>query len=442
MSATNLSLQKPDSERKNWFVHDRFGMIIHFGLYSLHTQGAWYRSRQELPHEHILKYFNRFNPDLYDPGDWARRARNAGMTHMTLTSKHHDGFCLWPTGETDFNVSNTPYGRDLIGPFVEACRAEGLKVGLYYSLIDWSHRDFAIDPFHPLRNIEDLEGYNAKCDVARYQAFMKAQVTELLTQYGEISHFFPDFSYPRATHRGVSGKGRDYWDSEGLLALVRELQPNAIVNNRLDLLDLEADFYTPECFVPHEAPLRKGRPVDFESAFTMSERWSYNRDEQNWKSPHQLIRVLVDMVSMGGNLMMNVGPTGRGILDQRTMAALDTYANWMELHARSICGCGRSPFQAPKDCRLTQNGNRVYVHLFSWPYKHLYMEGLGGKVAYAQLLNDASEITWLPPGRRVLGEGEGLQGLDQDDLPHDILVLQLPPAKPPVEVPVIELVLK
>jgi len=433
--------QRPCNSRRAQFMNDRFGMFIHWGIYSLPSRGEWVLSNEELSLDDYRRYLLYFEPDLYDPKDWARRARSAGMRHMVMTAKHHDGFCLWPTAETDFSVANTPYGKDLIEPFVDACRSEGLAVGIYFSLIDWHHPDFSIDIFHPRRNDPKAADINAQCDVARYQAFMKAQVTELLSQYGDIDMLFMDFSYPSQTYNGLPGKGREYWDSEGLMQLVRKLQPNVMVNNRLDLLDHEADFYTPECFVPDSPPKRDGKPVIWEAAFTMSESWGYQRDEDTFKSPEQLIQVLINMVSLGGNLLMNVGPTGRGCLDDRDLQALHVYTEWMRFHSRSIYGCGPSEIPNPKDCRLTQNGDRVYVHVFNWPYKHLHLKELGGKVKYAQLLNDASEVKWLPPGTRVTGEGEGLQGLDADDPPESTLILTLPVKKPDTPVPVIELIL-
>ncbi|WP_430386288.1 alpha-L-fucosidase [Blastomonas fulva] len=430
------------SDPKAWFAHDRFGMFIHWGLYTLHADAEWHWSYNEVDREEYFKYLDYFDPDLYDPREWARLARKAGMTHMTLTAKHHDGFCLWPSQHSEFTVTKTPHGKDLIGPFVEACRAEGLKVGLYYSLIDWHHRDFGIDIFHPMRNIEDPEGYNAGCDVARYQAFMKAQVRELLENYGRIDHLFMDFSYPDQIYRGLPGKGRDYWDSANLIALVRELQPDIIVNNRMDLTDVAADFYTPECFIPNARPTRNGEPVLFEAAFNTNEAWQHKRTGTQPKSPHQLLQTLIDMIAMGGNLLMNVGPTARGDIDAENTAALKAYEEWFARHERAIRGCGHSTFDAPFGCRLTQNGNRLYIHLYNWPYRHLYVKGLGGKVAYAQLLDDASEITWLPPGRQVRGEGEGLRGLDPVAMPDDLLILELPVAKPGAVIPVIELFLK
>jgi len=430
------------TKEQAWFNHDRFGMFVHWGLYTLHADAEWHWSYNEVSKEEYHKYLRYFDPDLYDPREWARMAREAGMTHATLTTKHHDGFCLWPSRDSDFTVANTPHGEDLVGPFVEACRDEGIRPGLYFSLIDWNHRDFEIDIFHPLRNIDDPIAYNEGCKVAAYQEFMRSQVSDLLTSYGKIDHLFMDFSYPNQVYRGLPGKGRDYWDSENLLNLVRQLQPDILVNNRMDLIDVEADFYTPECFIPSSPPLKDGKRVPFEAAFNTNEAWLHKRDLTTPKSPHQLLQVLIDMVSMGGNLLMNVGPTARGEIDTENVAALKAYSDWFTRHERAIRGCGVSEFKAPFGCRLTQNRNRLYVHLYSWPYKHLYLEGLGGKVEYAQLMHDASEISWLPPGRQVRGEGEGLRGLDDLDLPDDLMILELPVSKPDVEIPVIELFLR
>jgi alpha-L-fucosidase len=427
---------------KRWFTHERFGLFIHWGLYSLHGQGEWNISRKEGRFDEYQKYFDHFDPDQFDPRDWARRARAAGMRYSIITAKHHDGFCLWDTKHTDWKVTKTPFGRDIIREWTDAFRAEGLRVGLYYSLIDWRHADFTIDIFHPQRNAENVAELNAQRDMGRYRDYMKAQVRELLTDYGRIDDMFFDFGYAKQSYRGLPGKGPADWDSEGLTALTKSLQPDILINNRLGLLDRLADYYTPERFVPESPPTRDGRPAPWCAAFTSSETWGYTRDDQVWKSTHQLIQILVSMVSMGGNLLMNMGPNGRGALEPRAKEALQGYADWMALHSRAIYGCGHSAYKAPADCRFTQNGRRLYLHMFNWPFLHLHVPGLGGKVEYAQLLNDASEIRILRRGEHIAGDGEGLQGLDRKPIPDDTLTLILPPRKPPVEVPVIELFLK
>ncbi len=424
----------PTAGDTSWFVHDRFGMFVHWGLYALAARHEWVKSRERIDDKMYQRYFDHFNPDLYDPVTWAAAARDAGMKYVVLTTKHHEGFCLWDTQQTDYKAPNTPIGKDLLRPFVTAFREAGLRVGFYYSLIDWHHPDFPIDIFHPLRDREDAAELNQSRDIRKYAAYMREQVRELLTGYGPVDVIWYDFSYPGRVYRGLPGKGRNDWESEQLIQLTRELQPGIIVNNRLDLPAVHIDIYTPEQYQPREWVRVDGKPVVWEACQTFSGSWGYHRDEATWKSPEQLIQMLVNSVGSGGNLLMNVGPTGRGTLDDRALAALDVYAEWMRLHSRAIYGCTQSEFTPPADCRFTQNGNRLYLHIFSWPFRHIHIDGLSGKVEYAQLLNDASEIAILEPG----GEASHVT----PNVGEDSLTLEVPVAKPNVVVPVIELFLR
>lgn len=423
----------PTTGDTSWFVHDRFGMFIHWGLYALAARHEWVKNRERLTDEDYQPYFDHFNPDLYDPEAWAAAARDAGMKYVVLTSKHHEGFCLWDTQQTDYKATNTPYGRDLIKPFVEAFRAAGLRVGFYYSLLDWHHPDFPIDGVHPLRDREDVAQLNQGRDIRKYAAYMREQVRELLTTF-EPDIIWYDFSYPHLEHRGLPGKGHKDWESEQLLKLTRELRPNIMVNNRLDLPREQADVHTPEQVQPREWVHVDGEPVVWEACQTFSGSWGYHRDETTWKSPDQLIHMLINTVATGGNLLMNVGPTGRGTFDHRALDALGVYADWMTLHSRAIYGCTQSAFTAPSGCRYTQNGDRLYLHIFDWPFRHVYLDGLVGKVAYAQLLNDASEVKLLAPNRS--------SSHIEPDVPEGSLLLELPVVKPNVQVPVVELFLK
>jgi alpha-L-fucosidase len=419
---------KPTTGDSSWFITARFGMFIHWGLYALPARHEWVKSREELTDEHYQRYFENFNPTLYDPAEWARTAWAAGMRYVVLTSKHHEGFCLWDSQFTDYKVTNTPYGKDVLTPFVEAFRAQGFRIGFYYSLLDWHHPDFPIDMYHPLRNREDAAELNEGRDIRKYAEYMRNQVRELLTNFGSIDVMWFDFSYPGRDYKGLPGKGCDDWESEKLLALVRELQPGVLLDNRLDLPEA-ADFYTPEQSQPREWVHVDGEPVVWEACQTFSGSWGYHRDEESWKSPGQLIRMLISTVACGGNLLMNVGPTARGTWDERAINALAVYRDWMKLHADSIYGCTQSEFETPQDCRLTQKDKKVYVHVFAWPFKRLHLKGLGGKVAYAQILHDGSEVRMndIPQRQR------------EDD---SALVLTLPVKKPEVVVPVIELTLK
>ncbi|MFW8642577.1 alpha-L-fucosidase [Rhizobium beringeri] len=436
MDINNLQSLALPEEKKAWFIHDRFGMFVHWGLYALPARHEWVKSREELNDADYQKYFDHFDPDLYDPSEWARRAKAAGMKYVVLTTKHHEGFCLWDTKATDFKVTNTPCGRDLLGPFVDAFRAEGLRIGFYYSLIDWHHPDFTVDPRHPQRNHPDASKINEGRDMQRYAAFMREQVRELLTEFGQIDIMWFDFSYPQWKLGDLVGKGHQDWESEKLVRLVRELAPDIIINNRLDLAGLQPDIVTPEQYMPRARPLRDGRRVVWEACHTLSGSWGYHRDEDTWKSTEQLVQMLVGTVAMGGNLLMNVGPTARGTLDHRAIAALAAYEEWMALHERSIVGCTQSDFTAPPDCRLTQNGDRLYIHLFNWPYRHLHFDALAGKIEYAQFLHDGSEVTWLRPSANTLWANT------QFPVGEDQLTFVLPVRRPQIVVPVIEVKLK
>lgn len=419
----------------SWFTHDRLGLFVHWGLYSLGARHEWLMSRERIKQTDYERYARYFEADLYDPVEWAAQAKHAGMKYVVLTTKHHDGFCLWDSKLTDYTSVNSACGKDLVKAFVEAVREAGLKVGFYHSLLDWHHPDFPVDGYHPRRDDADVSAQNAGRDLARYRTYLHGQVRELLTEYGKIDYMFFDFSYERTDHNEIwGGKGADAWGSEALLAMIRELQPEIIVNDRLAV---RGDFVTPEQYQPSTAMEVDGVKVPWEACQTLNGSWGYFRDNYNDKSVDLLIRMLVDGVSKDGNLLLNVGPTGRGDFDDRARLVLAGMGDWMDKHSRSVYGAGASEFVAPQDVRYTQRGSRLYVHVFAWPFEHLHLPGLAGKVEYAQLLNDASEIQMreIDPDLEAFATGIGGQ-------PAGTLTLVLPVRRPDVAVPVIELFLK
>jgi len=407
----------PESFR--WFVESRLGLFIHWGLYALPARHEWVKNFERIRNEDYQKYFDRFDPDLYDPKAWAKAAKAAGMRYFVITTKHHEGFCLFDSQLTDYKAPNTPCGRDLLRPMVEAFREEGLKVGFYHSLIDWHHPDYTVDRMHPLRDDAEARAANAQRDFKRYRDYLHGQVRELLTNYGRVDYIWFDFSYP-----GPDGKGRDDWGSEELLKMCRELQPGILVNDRLDLDEQGGwDVKTPEQVMVREPLKHDGMPIVWETCQTFSGSWGYHRDEATWKSVEQLLYLLIDTVSKGGNLLLNVGPTARGEFDDRALSRLSAMGEWMRRHGRAIYVCGPAPagFVAPDGCRLTYNPDldRLYLHILHWPIQDLHLDGFAGKVAYAQLLHDASEVATATHG--------------------DTLTLRLPVIKPNVPVPVVEL---
>ena len=422
-----------------WFTHDRFGMFIHWGLYAMPARHEWVKTNELIPEEKYDKYFKYFDPDLYDAREWARMAKAAGMKYAVMTAKHHEGFCMFDSQYTDYKCTNTPAGRDLIREYVDAFRAEGLKVGFYYSLIDWHHPDFTVDMLHPRRRDENAQALNEGRDMHRYAEYMRNQVRELLTNYGKIDILWFDFSYSKHEPRDGfdKGKGKEDWEAEELIALARSLQPGIIIDNRTEI---DQDIWTPEqyqpkCWVRHP---ETGELVTWEACQTLSGSWGYYRDEMTWKSPEMLLRMLIATVSLGGNLLMNVGPTSRGYLDYRACDALKVYADWMKYNSRSIYGCtmAEPEFKAPDDCRFTQSvdGKRLYLHIFAYPYANIELHGLAGKVDYAQFLHDGSEV--------LFDEGAVKHFSFGATKADDLLVLKIPHVKPNVLVPVIELFLK
>ncbi|MBQ8310770.1 MAG: alpha-L-fucosidase [Clostridia bacterium] len=433
----------------DWLVHDRFGMFIHFGLYAMPARHEWIREREDISDEDYEVYFKHFNPDLFDAKDLARRAREAGMKYAVLTTRHHEGFSLFDTQYSDYKITNTPFGRDLVREYVDAFRAEGLKIGFYYSLLDWHHPHYTIDQCHPLRNRPDAMQLNEGRDMKIYAEFMRNQVRELMTNYGKIDILWFDFSFKNTWYNGKyafldggKGKGPEEWESEKMIELVRSLQPHIVINDRLGI---PQDTVTPEQRQLGTWPkYDNGEYKTWEACQTFSGSWGYYRDEMTWKSPEMMIQMLIKTVACGGNLLMNVGPCARGYIDDRACDALDVYAKWMKYNSRSIYGCtmAEPEFKAPDGTYLTQSedGKRLYVHLFSYPFKTLVMDNIGDKIEYAQFLHDASEVQYqldTTPSNLPAGSYR-----DADPTTENRVNFTLPVVKPNQTVPVIEIYLK
>jgi len=420
--------EEQKTQRMQWWTDARFGMFIHWGLYSLPARHEWVKNREMLTDEQYQKYFDAFSPDLYNPKEWAKMAKEAGMKYVVLTTKHHEGFCLFDSKYTDYKATNTACGKDLLKEFVDAVRAEGLKVGFYYSLIDWHFPDYTVDRMHPQRQTTDTAytRLNQGRDMAKYRLYMKNQVRELLTNYGEISILWFDFSFA-----GPNGKNREDWGSVELLKMARSLQPNIIVDDRLDLKDVEGgwDFVSPEQVKVEKSPEHNGKKVFWETCQTFSGSWGYYRDENTWKSNAQLLELLIETVSKGGNLILNVGPTARGNFDYRAQERLKDMGEWMKFNSRAIYGCTEAPseFTAPANTLLTYNPTtkRLYIHLLNYPMGNLTLKNVKDKVKYIQFLHDASEISFGP-----------VKGSEND------LTVRLPIQKPPFEFVVLEVFLK
>lgn len=386
-------------KRMQWFVQARFGMFIHWGLYAVPARGEWVRSNERMPEEKYMPFFREFDPPAAEPKAWVQAAKEAGMGYVILTAKHHDGFCLFDSELTDFKSTNTPMGRDIVREFLEAGREAGLKVGLYYSLIDWHHPDFPHygDRYHPMRS--DPAASNEERDFERYLAYMHGQVKELCTRYGRLDVLWFDFSYNQL--RGEA------WRANELADMVRTLQPGILLNNRLEVsgegfgslaqgepAPCHGDFVSPERMVPPEGLFDpQGRPLYWETCTTMNHSWGYCAGDPWYKPAPLLLKKLVECVSKGGNFLLNVGPDGNGRIPRQAMDTLKYLGQWMQINGESIRGCGPSGMEKPEWGRITRRENVLYLHIYENALGPLPLYGIPAeKIRAMRLLQDGREI--------------------------------------------------
>jgi len=383
------------SSHTAWWQEARFGMFIHWGLYAIPARGEWVRFNERYGDETYRAYAREFDPVDYRPREWAALARQAGMKYAVMTTKHHDGFCLFDSKLTDFKATKTPAGRDLIREYVDAFRAEGLRVGFYHSLLDWNHPHYPVNRLHP--RFEDQEAKAQPRDFAKYLEYLHGQVRELLTNYGKIDIMWFDFSFDE-----MSG---EKWRGTELVKMVRKLQGDIVLNNRL--ADREknvkeamkyGDFHTPEQAVP-AAPCtdEDGNPLLWESCMTLNAHWGYARDDHDYKSCAQVVHTLVECVSKNGNLLLNVGPTARGEIPPESVERLEAVGRWMHGNSASIYGSGAAEFAKPDWGRYTQKGGTLYAHVFEKPTYPVTLMGLAGRVRRARVVADGSEVDIRKP---------------------------------------------
>ena len=400
--------QKAYEQRVQWFKEARFGMFIHWGLYALPARGEWVRSIERMPESEYLPYFRSFSAPDFDPKAWAKAAKAAGMKYAVLTAKHHDGFCLFDSQYTDYKATNTPFGRDAVREFLDAFRAEGLRVGLYYSLLDWHHPDYPhADAHHPDREQPGVT--NEGRDFDRYLDYMHAQIRELCTNYGKIDIFWFDFSYDQM-------KG-ETWRATKLVRMVRSLQPGVLIDNRLEgsgegfgsLLsgapsEYSGDFVCPEQIIPPQGIQdANGRDVTWEACVTMNNNWGYCAQDHCFKPASMLIRKLVECVSKGGNFLLNVGPDERGRIPAESQAILKEIGQWMDKNGESIYGCGKAGIPKPEYGRLTRRGNTLYYHLMDAPIGYMALDGIRfGEKIHAYWLHNGQDANmdagWVQGG--------------------------------------------
>jgi len=357
--------------RMAWWREARFGMFIHWGLYAIPAgewngqtnHAEWIRTTAQIPLEVYDKFVGQFNPVKFNADEWVRVAKEAGVRYIVITSKHHDGFCLFDSKYTDFDIMATPFKRDILKELSGACRRAGITMCWYHSIMDWHHPDYL--PRRDWETNRSTEG----ADFRRYIQHLKNQLAELVGNYGEIGVLWFDGEWESTWNHEYGQEIYDY---------VRGLQPSIIINNRVDVGrsgmagltkkgEYAGDFGTPEQEIPPT-----GLPgIDWETCLTMNDHWGYNKHDQNWKSAEDLLRKLADIASKGGNFLLNVGPTAEGLIPQPSVRRLEAMGKWMRANGEAIYGTKASPFKSLEWGRCTQKpiqgGTRLYLHVFDWP---------------------------------------------------------------------------
>jgi len=378
--------------RMEWWRQARFGMFIHWGLYAVPggvwngqevpTAGEWLMYGGQIPVAEYEPLVQQFNPVQFNAKEWVKIAKDAGMKYIVITTKHHDGFCLFDSQYTDYDIMSTPFKRDIMKELADECHKQGIKICWYHSILDWHHPDYL-----PRREWDKRPADQA--DFNRYVTYMKNELQELVTKYGDIGVLWFD------------GGWEDTWTAEmgkDVCAFLRGQQPDLIINNRASkgvVGILAGDYNTPE----QEIPATGMGGADWETCMTMNDTWGFKKNDHNWKSKEDMIRMLIDIASKGGNYLLNVGPTPEGLIPQPSIERLQAMGDWLKINGESIYGTTASVFPKLTWGRCTVKPGKLYLHVFNWPADgKLEVPGLKNKVKKAYLLADKKTRLQVAPG--------------------------------------------
>lgn len=380
-------------DRLAWWRNAKFGMFVHWGLYAIPGRGEWVMNRENIPVAEYEKLAARFKPRHGDIRAWARLAKAAGMNYLVFTTKHHDGFCLWDSQLTGYTSAKTAAGRDFVAEYVAACRAEGLRVGFYFSLMDWHHPD------------GDGHGIADPASRRRFVAYVHGQVRELCTRYGTVDVLWYDVPWPYDA---------GHWRSVELNAMVRALQPGILINNRSWT---DEDFGTPEQCVKAEAVGR-----DWEACMTLNDNWGYHCGDHNWKTACQVIMTLADCAKDGGNLLLNVGPDGDGIIPAGSQRILREVGGWLERNGEAIYGTDRANVGWDGWGKFTVKGRTLYLLVANWVGAELVVGRLNCQPVAARFVATGQPIAFeaLPHGVRLTGLPES-----PPDFPVTVIAIEM-----------------
>jgi alpha-L-fucosidase len=414
---TMLAQKGDDSQlegAKKWFQDAKFGMFVHWGVYSLPAgqyQGKeypseWIQLHANIPADDYEKIAHAFNPVSFNPDKWMKLARQAGMKYIVFTAKHHDGFCMFKSKYTGYNIVDyTTYKKDIVQMVSEACRKSGIKLGLYYSIVDWHHPDFPAI----YSQMNDFHGRpNPNASISKYADYEYSQLAELMANYGPVSFAWFD--------GGGGFKNADRYKllkGDSVVRMIRKLQPGCMINSRIGGA---ADYGNPEQVIPGNI-----QEQAFEVCMTMNENWGFAKNDNHWKSTRELIRTLIEVAHKGGDLLLNVGPDSNGNIPDSSIVRLQGIGAWLDVNGESIYGTKNSLWESPSwgcsTTRFLSNGNTaLYFHIFNWPPDNmLIVPGLRNKAVNSFVLTQNGKKK-LKFSLQDQGIAVDLGSVDKDDI--------------------------
>lgn len=376
-------------KNREWFQDARFGLFIHWGVYSILGDGEWVMNQQKIPVKTYDKLPSFFNPTGYDPKAWVQMAKDAGMKYIVITSKHHDGFAMWDSKVSDYNiVKQTPYGKDVLKMLAEECRKEGMKLFFYHSQLDWHHPEY----FPQGKTGGDWSGRPEQGDFNKYLDYMDAQLTELLTNYGDVAGIWFD---------GMWDKKDADWRLEKTYSLIHSLQPGAMVGSNHHQAPIPGeDFQMFEKDLPghNTAGFSEGSKVGalpIETCETINHSWGFNLKDDKNKTPKQLIQYLVKAAGYNANFLLNVGPMPNGKIQPDHITLLKQVGDWLKANGETIYETQGGPITAHEWGVTTQKGNKVYIHILNWSEESLELPAMEKKIKSAKFFADKSSIKFL-----------------------------------------------
>ena len=401
LAKLNAQEYKPSAanlKQREWFNDARFGMFIHWGPFSIPGAGEWVMNERKVTVENYSRLEKFFNPIDFDAEKWVSTAKNAGMKYVTLITRHHDGFSMWDTKYSDFNIVNTPYKKDIVKMMADECHKQGIKLYLYYSLLDWRREDYP----HETGKTGQFSGRKGHGDYATYLQFMKNQITELLTNYGEIGGIWFDGHWDQTAPEGAADRSsRIDWKYNEIYGLIHRLQPQCMIGNNHHMTPFAGeDFQMFEQDLPGENKSglsfqQASEHLPLEACITINGSWGFNLTDTSYKSKPALIRTLVKSSSLGANLLLNIGPMPNGEIQPEFIERLNGMGEWLKTYGESIYGTTAGFVKPQSWGSVTQKGNKVYIHILDpnnasvlfdkFPFK---------KITKAYLLKDKSAVKY------------------------------------------------